>query len=69
MSLARAAPGPVGRLALAGGVALAVVLALLLIGQVHAPVDTTTLFGRQGVAAIRLKAQLATAILVLAWRS
>jgi Family of unknown function (DUF6529) len=66
ISRTRAAPPSGGRLALAAGAALVVVLALFTIGRVHAPVDTMGLFGRQGVAAIGLKAQLATVVLVLA---
>lgn len=60
-----AAPRPVRRLALAAATALVVVLALLVIGLVHTP-STMGLFGRYGLAAIRLKAQLATVVLVLA---
>jgi hypothetical protein len=63
---ARVAARPSRRLALAAGIALVVALALFAIGRVHAPDQTMGLFGRYGVAAIRLKAQLATAVLVLA---
>jgi Family of unknown function (DUF6529) len=54
------------RLALAAGMAVAVVVALFVIGRVHAPNESMALFGRRGVDAIRLKAQLATAVLMLA---
>jgi Family of unknown function (DUF6529) len=63
---ARVAPRPAGHLALAAGIALVVALVLFVIGRVHAPVETMALFGRHGVAAIGLKAQLATVVLVLA---
>ena len=66
ISRTRAAPRPAGRLALAAGIALVVVLALVAIGRVHTPVDTMGLFGRHGVAEIALKALLATVVLVLA---
>ena len=60
-----APPRPLRRLALAAGVGVVVALALFVIGQVHTP-DATGLFGRHGVAVIRLKAQVATVVLVLA---
>jgi hypothetical protein len=62
----RAVPRPARRLVLAAGIAVVVVVALYTLGRVHTPADTMGLFGRHGVAAIRLKAQLATAVLVLA---
>jgi hypothetical protein len=54
------------RLTLAAGVVMAVVVPLFVIGRVHAPDETIALFGRRGADATRLKAQLATALLVLA---
>ncbi len=62
----RAVPRPAGRLALAGGLALAVAAALYVIGRTHTPSYTMGLFGQHGVAVYRLKAQLATVMLGLA---
>ena len=55
-----------GRLALAGGFGVAVAAAVYAVGRVHTPDYAMGLFGRSGVAVVRLKAQLATAVLVLA---
>jgi hypothetical protein len=63
---ARVVPRPAGRLALAAGIAVVVVVALYTLGRVHTPAETMGLFGRHGIAAIRLKAELATAVLALA---
>jgi hypothetical protein len=49
---------PAGPLALAGGLALALAVALYAIGRTHTPSYTMGLFGRHGVAVYRLKAQL-----------
>jgi len=54
------------RLALAGGLAVAVAVAVYAVSRVHSPDYTMGLFGRSGLAGIRLKAQLATGILGLA---
>lgn len=62
----RATSAPTGRLALAAGIAVAVALGLYAFGRAHTPDYAMGLFGRHGAAAIRLKAQLATVILVLA---
>ena len=59
-------PSAGARLALAGGVAVVVAAAVYAVGRVHTPDYTMGLFGRSGIAAIRLKAQLATVILALA---
>jgi len=66
MTPTRAVPRPAGRLALAGGLALAVAVALYEIGRTHTPSYTMGLFGQHGVAVYRLKAQLATGMLGLA---
>jgi hypothetical protein len=63
---ARAVPQPAGRLAVAGGLALVVAVALYTFGQTHTPSYTMGLFGQYGVAVNRLKAQLATGMLWLA---
>lgn len=60
------AVSPARRLALAGGLALAVALVLFVIGRTHTPSYTMGLFGQHGVAVFRLKAQLATGVLGLA---
>jgi hypothetical protein len=62
---ARPGPRPAGRLAVAGGLALVVAVALYAVGRVHTPDFTMGLLGRHGLAAGRLKAQLATAMLGL----
>ncbi|WP_406074908.1 DUF6529 family protein [Streptomyces virginiae] len=69
MSHTRPAPrrpeaGPA--LALAFVAAAVVFAAVFLVGRVNTPDYTATLFGRTDVAAVRLKAQLATGVLVLA---
>jgi hypothetical protein len=64
--LARAVPWRADRLALAVGLAVVVAVILYAIGRAHAPDYAMGLFGRHGTAAIRLKAQIATGILVLA---
>ncbi|MFE2164263.1 DUF6529 family protein [Streptomyces sp. NPDC059447] len=69
MSHARPAPRrPEGGLALvlALAAAAAVFVAVFLFGRANTPDYTATLFGRADVDALRLKAQLATAVLVLA---
>jgi hypothetical protein len=66
MTPARAVPRPAGRLAVAGGLALVVAVALYTFGQTHTPSYTMGLFGQHGVAVNRLKAQLATGMLWLA---
>jgi hypothetical protein len=66
MTPARAVPQPAGRLAVAGGLALVVAVALYTFGQTHTPSYTMGLFGQHGVAVNRLKAQLATGMLWLA---
>jgi Family of unknown function (DUF6529) len=59
-------PSAAVRLALAAGLAAVVAAAIFAVGRAHTPDYTMGLFGRSGVAAIRLKAELATGILVLA---
>jgi hypothetical protein len=66
MTPARAVPQPAGRLAVAGGMALVVAVALYAFGRTHTPSYTMGLFGQHGVAINRLKAQLATGMLGLA---
>ena len=66
MTPARAVPRPAGRLAVAGGLALVVTIALYTLGQTHTPNYTMGLFGQHGIAVNRLKAQLATGMLGLA---
>ena len=61
-----ASPPAGARLALAGGLAVVVAAAVYAVARVHTPEYTTELFGRSGLAAIRLKAQLATGVLGLA---
>jgi hypothetical protein len=63
---ARVVPRPAGRLAVAGGLALVVAVALYAFGRMHTPSYTMGLFGQHGVAVNRLKAQLATGMLGLA---
>ncbi|MEV7523914.1 DUF6529 family protein [Streptomyces sp. NPDC091371] len=53
-------------LALALAVAAAVFVAVFLFGRANTPDYTATLFGRAGADALRLKAQLATAVLAIA---
>lgn len=66
MTPARPAARPAGRLAVAGGLALAVAVALYGFGRTHAPSYTMGLFGQHGAAVNRLKAQLGTGMLGLA---
>src|SRR5512132_1512574 len=66
MTQARTVPLPAGRLAVAGGLALAVAVALYALGQTHTPSYTMGLLGQHGLAVNRLKAQLGTAMLGLA---
>src|SRR6266487_3743928 len=66
MTPARAVPRRAGRLAVAGGLALVVAVALYAFGRTHTPSYTMGLFGQHGVAVNRLKAQLATGMLGLA---
>jgi Family of unknown function (DUF6529) len=66
MTPARAVPRPAGRLAVAGGLALVVAVALYTFGRTHTPSYTMGLFGQHGIAVNRLKAQLATGMLGLA---
>jgi hypothetical protein len=66
MTPARAVPQPAGRLAVAGGLALVVAVALYAFGRTHTPAYAMSLFGQHGVAVNRLKAQLATGMLGLA---
>jgi Family of unknown function (DUF6529) len=66
MTQARAVPRPAGRLAVAGGLALAVAVALYALGRVHTPDYAMGLLGQHGGAVNRLKAQLATVMLALA---
>jgi hypothetical protein len=66
MTPARAVPRPAGRLAVAGGLALVVAVALYAFGQTHTPSYTMGLFGQHGIAVNRLKAQLASGMLGLA---
>jgi len=61
-----AIPAGGARVVLAAGLALLVAAAVYAVGQAVTPDYSMGLFGRSAVAAIRLKAQLATAILVLA---
>jgi hypothetical protein len=49
-----------------GALALAVAAALYVFGRMHTPDYAVSLFGRRGVSANMLKAQLATAMLALA---
>jgi Family of unknown function (DUF6529) len=63
---ARSLPRRADRLVLAAGLAVVVAVTLYAIGRVHTPDYMMGLFGRHGVAAIRLKALIATVILVLA---
>jgi hypothetical protein len=49
-------PRPAGRLAVAGGLALVVAVALYGFGRTHSPSHTMGLFGQHGVAVNRLKA-------------
>jgi hypothetical protein len=58
-------PVPV-RLALAGGLAVAVAAAVYAVGRAHTPDYAMSLLGRSGLAAIRVKAEFATVILGLA---
>jgi hypothetical protein len=60
MTLAHSVPRPAGRLAVAGGLALVVAMALYAFGRAHTPGSTMGLFGQHGLAVNRLKAQLAT---------
>ena len=66
MTLARTVPRPAGRLAVAGGLALAVTVVLYAFGRTHTPNAIMGLFGQHGLAGNRLKAQLGTGMLVLA---
>src|SRR5512132_1719258 len=66
MTQARTVPQPAGRLAVAGGLALVVAVALYAFGQTHTPSYTMGLLGQHGIAVNRLKAQLATGMLGLA---
>jgi hypothetical protein len=66
MTPARAVLRPAGRLAVVGGPALVVAVALYIFGQTHTPSYTMGLFGQHGIAVNRLKAQLATGMLGLA---
>jgi Family of unknown function (DUF6529) len=63
---ARSVPRRADRFALAVGLALVVAVTLYAIGRLHIPDYSMGLFGRHGAAAIRLKAQIATGIFVLA---
>ena len=56
MTQARAVPQPAGRLVVAGGLALAVALALYALGRAHTPNYTMGLLGQHGLAVNRLKA-------------
>jgi Family of unknown function (DUF6529) len=62
----RAVPQPAGRLAMAGGLALVVAVALYAVGRAHTPDYTMGLLGQHGVGVNRFKAQLATGMLGLA---
>ena len=63
----RATPsGAASRLVLAGGLAVVVAVAVYVVGRMVTPHYSTGLFGRSGIAGIRLKAVLATGILGLA---
>jgi hypothetical protein len=66
-TLPAARPGPraAGRLAVAGGLALVVAVALYAVGRAHTPSSTMGLLGQHGFAVNRLKAQLGTAMLGL----
>jgi hypothetical protein len=66
---ARAVPRPAGRLAVAGGLALVVAVALYAFGRAHTPSYAMGLFGQHGVAVNRLKAQLATGCWGWRWSS
>ena len=66
MTLVHAGPRPAGRLAVAGGLALAVAVALFTFGRAHTPNFTMGLLGQHGVAVDRLKAQLGTGMVGLA---
>ncbi|HEX8134537.1 MAG TPA: DUF6529 family protein [Actinomycetes bacterium] len=66
LAAARAGPRAAGRLAVAGGLALVVAVALYTLGRAHTPDYTMGLLGWYGLAADRLKAQLGTAMLGLA---
>src|SRR5512132_487305 len=66
MTQARTVPQPAGRLAVAGGLALAVAVALYAVGRTHTPSYTMGLLGQHGLAVNRLTAQLGTAMLGLA---
>jgi hypothetical protein len=66
MTSVGAVPRPAGRLAVAGGLALVVAVALYAFGRTHTPSYTMGLFGQHGIAVNRLKAQLATGMLGLA---
>ncbi|MEV0969996.1 DUF6529 family protein [Microtetraspora glauca] len=55
------------RLAAAAGLALAVTVALYAFGRIHTPDYASSLFGRRGDDANLLKAQVGTALLVLAF--
>jgi hypothetical protein len=55
-----------GRLVAAGLLAATVTVALYVIGRVHTPNYTVSLFGQAGLAAIMLKSLLATVVLGLA---
>ena len=55
-----------GRLAAAGPLAAAVTAALYVIGRLHPPDYTVSLFGQAGVATITLKSLLASVVLGLA---
>src|SRR4029453_5105361 len=66
MTQAHAVPRPAGRLAVAGGLALAGAVALYALGRAHTPDYAMGLLGQHGGAVNRLKAQLATVMLALA---
>jgi len=57
---AGALPGSARRLVVAGGLAVAVTLALYAFGRAHVPDSTMGLLGHHGAALNRLKAELAT---------
>ena len=65
LAAARAGPRAAGRLAVAGGLALVVAVALYAVGRAHTPSSTMGLLGQHGFAVNRLKAQLGTAMLGL----
>jgi hypothetical protein len=52
MTPARAVPRPAGRLAVAGGLALVVAVALYAFGRTHTPSYAMGLFGHHGVTVI-----------------